>query len=158
MLGKIAGIEENVVVVDLNPEVLKNQTLANHHLVFEDPDKLIVGEVVNIKDGQAYVNLIGELVGERFVGGVIRKPSFGASVKLVSQEKVPLIIGIPEFKENRDLYLGMSPVYPGIKLGVKLNDFFANHFAIFGNTGREHPQAGKINKRTPCRVNCTAFF
>lgn len=135
MLGRITGIEENVVVVELNPEVLKTQTLANRHLIFEDPDKLVVGEVVNIKGGNAYVNLIGELVGDRFVGGVIRKPSFGASVKVVSQEKVPLIIGIPEFQENRDLYLGMSPVYPGIKLGVKLNDLFANHFAIFGNTG-----------------------
>lgn len=135
MLGKINGIEENVVIVDLNPEVLKTQTLANHHLVFEEENKMVVGEVVNIKDGKAYVNLIGELVGDRFVGGVIRKPSFGANVMLVSQEKIPLIIGIPEFKENRDLYLGMSPIYPGIKLGVRFNDFFANHFAIFGNSG-----------------------
>lgn len=135
MLGKITGIEENVVLVELNPEVLKTQTLANHHLVMEDPDKMVVGEVINIKNGVAYVNLIGEFINEKFVGGVIRKPSFGATVRVVSNEKVPLIIGIPEFKENRDLYLGMSPVYPGIKLGVKLNDFFANHFAVFGNSG-----------------------
>lgn len=135
MLGKITGIEENVVLVELNPEVLKTQTLANHHLVMEDPDKMVVGEVINIKGGVAYVNLIGEFINEKFVGGVIRKPSFGATVRVVSNEKVPLIIGIPEFKENRDLYLGMSPVYPGIKLGVKLNDFFANHFAVFGNSG-----------------------
>ena len=71
MLGRITGIEENVVVVELNPEVLKTQTLANRHLIFEDPDKLVVGEVVNIKGGNAYVNLIGELVGDRFVGGVV---------------------------------------------------------------------------------------
>lgn len=135
MLGKISGIEENIVLVTLNPEVLKMQTLANHHLVFEDPDKMVVGEVIHIKDGIAHVNLIGEFVGDRFIGGVIRKPSFGATVRIVSNEKIPLIIGIPEFKENRDLYLGMSPIYPGIKLGVRLNDFFANHFAVFGNSG-----------------------
>ncbi len=135
MLGKISGIEENIVLVTLNPEVLKVQTLANHHLVFEDSDKMVVGEVIHIKDGIAHVNLIGEFIGDRFVGGVIRKPSFGATVRVVSNEKIPLIIGIPEFKENRDLYLGMSPIYPGIKLGVRLNDFFANHFAVFGNSG-----------------------
>lgn len=135
MLGRIIGIEENIVLVELNPEVLKTQTLANHHLVMEDPDKMVVGEVVNIKDGIAHVNLIGEFIGENFVGGVIRKPSFGAVVRVVSNEKVPLIIGIPQYQENKDLYLGMSPIYPGIKLGVKLNDFFANHFAVFGNSG-----------------------
>lgn len=135
MLGKISGIEENIVLVTLNPEILKMQTLANHHLVFEDKDKMVVGEVINIKEGVAHVNLIGEFVGDRFIGGVIRKPSFGATVRVVSNEKIPLIIGVPEFKENRDLYLGMSPIYPGIKLGVQLNDFFANHFAVFGNSG-----------------------
>lgn len=99
--------------------------MANHHLVFENPDKMVVEEVVHIKDGIAHVNLMGEFIGEKFVGGVIRKPSFGAIVCIVSNEKIPLIIGISQFQENRDLYLGMSSIYPGIKLGVKLNDFFS---------------------------------
>ncbi|NLL44808.1 MAG: DUF87 domain-containing protein, partial [Mollicutes bacterium] len=66
---------------------------------------------------------------------VIRKPSFGASIKLISKERIPLIIGVSDYKEDRDLYFGESPVYEGVKIGVNINEFFSNHFAIFGSTG-----------------------
>lgn len=136
MLGTIMGIEENTVLIQLNPEVMKNQNLVNLHVIMEDSEKKIVGEITDIKQGVAYVNLLGEFdQNNKFVVGIIRKPSFGATIKLISREKIPLIIGIDEFKENRDLMLGESPIYTGVKLGVNVNDFFANHFAIFGNSG-----------------------
>lgn len=136
MLGTIMGIEENTALIQLNPEVMKNQNLVNLHVIMEDPEKRIVGEITDIKQGIAYVNLLGEFdQNNKFVVGIIRKPSFGATIKLISKEKIPLIIGIDEFMENRDLLLGESPIYTGVKLGVNVNDFFANHFAIFGNSG-----------------------
>ena len=60
---------------------------------------------------------------------------FKSSVKLVSKEKVNNIIGISDYVEKRDLYLGKSPIYDGVDIGVNINQFFANHFAIFGNSG-----------------------
>ena len=101
----------------------------------EDLDDLIVGEISTIKEGIAYVNLLGEIIDNKFVFGVIKKPSFAASVKLISKEKIPMIISVDNYQENKDLYIGESPIYPGVKIAFNINNFFANHFAIFGSTG-----------------------
>lgn len=135
MLGTITGIEENLILLKLNVELDKIQNLINMYVVFEDEQKLIVGEIIDIKDGIASVNLLGEFINEKFVFGVIRKPSFGSTVKLISKEKIPLIIGSQNYNEREDLILGDSPVYDGINVGVNINSFFNNHFAIFGSTG-----------------------
>ena len=135
MLGTIIGVEEDTVLLKLAINLNEFQSLINLHVVMEDSDKMLVGEIVDIKEGIAYVNLIGELVNNRFVFGVIRKPSFGAKVKLISKEKIPMIISVADYKEREDVYIGESPVYPGVKIGFDINQFFANHFAIFGSTG-----------------------
>lgn len=135
MLGTIIGIEENIVLIRLNIELDKYQSLLNLHVIMEDSQNKIVGEIDNIKDGIAYVNMLGEFHDNKFVFGVIQKPSFGATVKLISKERIPLIIGIDNYKENKHLYLGTSPIYEGVKIGIDINQFFSNHFAIFGSTG-----------------------
>lgn len=135
MLGNIIGIEENVILLKLNIELNKIQNLINMYVVFEEDKHLTVGEIVDIKESIAYINLVGEFINDKFVFGVIRKPSFGSKVKLVSKEKIPLIVGMPNYTENKDLELGNSPIYEGVKIGVNINDFFSNHFAIFGSTG-----------------------
>jgi len=129
------GLEEDTVLVKLNIELKEFQNLVNLHVVMEDDDKIIVGEIANIKDGIAYINLLGEIINNKFVFGVIRKPSFGASVKLISKEKIPMIISVDNYQERKDLYIGTSPIYDGVKIGFNINDFFSNHFAIFGNSG-----------------------
>ena len=135
MLGKIIGIEEDVVLLKLAINLDSIQSLVNVHVVMEDKDKLLVGEISDIKEGIAYINLLGEIINNEFVYGVIRKPSFGASVKLISKEKIPMIISVANYNEKLDTYIGQSPIYDGVKIGFNINDFFANHFAIFGNTG-----------------------
>ena len=135
MLGSIVGIEENAIKIKLSIELNKIQNLVNLHVLMDDGIHKIVGEIVDIKDGYAYVNMLGEIINNKFVFGVIAKPSFGASVKLISKERIPMIIGMPDYKENKDLLLGKSPIYDGVNIGVNINQFFANHFAIFGSTG-----------------------
>lgn len=135
MLGNIIGIQDNVILLKLNVELDKVQNLINMYVVFEEDNKLIVGETIDIKENIAYINLMGEFINGKFVFGVIRKPSFGSVVKLVSKEKIPLIIGMNGYDEKKDLELGESPIYEGIKVGVNINEFFSSHFAIFGSTG-----------------------
>ena len=135
MLGTIIGLEEDQVLLKLNIPLNEFQSLINLHVVMEDADKRIVGEIADIKENIAYINLLGEIKDNKFVFGIIRKPSFGASVKLVSKEKIPMIISIDHYKENEDVYIGESPIYSGVKIGFNINDFFANHFAVFGSTG-----------------------
>lgn len=135
MLGNIIGIEENIVLINLNIDLNRVQNLINLMVIMESEDKKIIGEIINIKDNIAYVNLLGELKQDKFVYGVINKPSFSSSVKLISKEKIPMIISTEEFIENKHLYLGTSPIYEGVKINVEVNNFFSNHFAIFGSTG-----------------------
>ena len=135
MLGTIISIEENIVYVKLNPELKGLGNIANSFIVFESNESNIVGEVINVKENILHVNLIGQIKDNQFVTGISKKPSLDSIVKLVSKEKVPFIIGMPTYHENRDLLLGTSPIYDGIKIGVNVNEFFSKHFAIIGSTG-----------------------
>ncbi|MBR3209958.1 MAG: ATP-binding protein [Bacilli bacterium] len=135
MLGNIIGIEEDTVLLKIAIDLSGYQSLVNVHVVIEDKDKMLVGEIMDIKDGIAYINLLGEIINDEFVFGVITKPSFGANVKLISREKIPMIIGIPNYDEKKDVFIGESPIYPGVRVGFDINSFFSNHFAILGNTG-----------------------
>lgn len=123
MLGAIIGIEEDTVLVKLNIDLNKFQNLVNLHVVMEDANDMLVGEIVDIKDGMAYVNLMGQIINNEFVFGVMRKPSFGASVKLISKEKIPMIISVDNPTERKDVFIGESPIYPGVRIGFNINDF-----------------------------------
>lgn len=135
MLGNIIAIEENTVLINLNVDLNKVQNLINLMVIMECGDKQIIGEIANIKDNTAYINLLGEIKNDKFIYGVVNKPSFASTVKLISKEKISMIISTDEFIENKHLYLGTSPIYEGVKINVEVNDFFSNHFAIFGSTG-----------------------
>ena len=135
MLGMIIGIEEETVLLRLSIDLNTIQSLVNMYVVMEDNDKMLVGEIIDIKDGIAYINLVGEIVDNEFVFGVIKKPSFGANVKLISKEKIPMIVSVSNYEEKKDVYIGESPIYSGVRIGFNINDFFSNHFAIFGNSG-----------------------
>ena len=135
MLGKIVAIEGNIVSVELEIDLTKFQSLLNLHVVMQEPTRTIIGEIVDINAKIAYVNLLGEIINNEFVYGIIKKPSFSATVKLVSKDKLPAIISVDKYDEVKDLYIGESPIYEGVKIGMNINEFFSNHFAIFGNTG-----------------------
>lgn len=135
MLGTIIGIENNVILLEVNMDLTKFQNLINLHVVMEEEERRVVGEITDIIDGVAHINMLGEIINNRFVFGVIHKPSFGANVKLISKERVPLIISVDDYREEKDLYLGKSAIYSNVPIAVNINNFFSNHFAIFGSTG-----------------------
>lgn len=135
MLGNIIGIEGNTVYLRLNAELTDIKNIINLYVNMKDDDIQTVGEIIEINEQVATINLIGEIVDKRFVFGVMRKPSFSSEVSLISKENIGKIIGIPNYQDHKDLYFGTSPIYPEIQVGVNINNFFSNHFAIFGSTG-----------------------
>ena len=135
MLGNIIGFYNNQLLVRLSIELDKFQSIVNLYVIIQDQDSKYVGEVINVKDNIAYVSLLGEFKDEIFIPGVLKNPSFAASVRLISKERMNLIIGVNNYSERRHLYLGNSALYDGLKVGVSINDFFSNHFAILGATG-----------------------
>lgn len=135
MLGKILGIDENQVLLKINLDLEKYPSLIGNHVIMEDTQKRCVGEITDIKEGIAYINLLGEIKNNKFVYGVITKPSFGAVTKVISKERIPLIISADHYEEDKHLTLGKSAIYEDVDINVDINNFFANHFAIFGSTG-----------------------
>ena len=135
MLGRIIGIEDSVVELELNVELDRIQNLNNLYVVMEDANNSVIGEIIGIKGNIARINMVGEIIDGKFVFGVIKGISFNARAKLVPKDKINLIIGIENYDESKHLYLGDSPIYEGVRVGVDLNQMFSGHLAIFGSTG-----------------------
>ena len=111
MIGKVIGVEENIVFVELSEETISKGDLIHRYVYFKNNEKDIVGEIVNLKEKTAEINLVGEMVDEHFVSGVIGKPSFSSKVELIEEEKVKGIISVEDYDDSKDLYLGKSPIY-----------------------------------------------
>lgn len=135
MLGKIISVEENEAKIKLNINLEEIPNLINLYVIMEDNANKIIGEITDIIGDVAKVNLLGKIDGDKFEYGIINKPSFSSTIKLVSKEKMPLIIGVEKVEEDEHLYIGDSPIYTDVPVYVSINKFFSNHFAIFGNTG-----------------------
>ena len=97
-----------------------------------DEKKKILGEIEDISEKIIKVGFLGEIVNGRFVGGVIRKPTLSARIRIITKEELALIIGEDT---PGSMILGNSPLYDDCQIRVDINDLFSNHMAIFGNTG-----------------------
>ena len=132
MLGKVLTITKNSAIVSVNKETVSGiKDLINLHVVFEDSDKKILGEVDSIEQDTIKVSFLGELTDNDFIGGLIKKPSLDANVRIINQEELKILTG----EENRSIRLGVSPLYNEFPLNVSIDELFSNHTAIFGNTG-----------------------
>lgn len=135
MLGKIIGTNENTVLLKLSADLNNTTNLTNMYVLMDSKSSRIVGEIYDINEGIAYINLVGEVINNKFVFGVIKKPDFNAVVKLIPKESVKAIISVSNYNEKQDLYLGKSPIYDDVDIYANIDNFFSNHFSIFGSTG-----------------------
>ncbi len=133
MFGKIKRINNNEVTIE-NTSGKAISSLIGCHVIFLEDSRRIVGEVTYIDEVEAKILLVGEIINNVFNAGIIKKPSGIAPVRVINKDELELIIGKSEIqKEN--LLLGTSSIYKTFNVSVPLNDIFANHLAIIGNTG-----------------------
>lgn len=133
MFGKIKRINNNEVTIE-NTSGKAISSLIGCHVIFLEDSRRIVGEVTYIDEVEAKILLVGEIINNVFNAGIIKKPSGIAQVRVINKDELELIIGKSEIqKEN--LLLGTSSIYKTFNVSVPLNDIFANHLAIIGNTG-----------------------
>lgn len=133
MFGKIKRINNNEVTIE-NSSGKAISSLIGCHVIFLEDSRRIVGEVTYIDEVEAKILLVGEIINNVFNAGIIKKPSGIAPVRVINKDELELIIGKSEIqKEN--LLLGTSSIYKTFNVSVPLNDIFANHLAIIGNTG-----------------------
>lgn len=135
MIGKIFSIEENFVFVKLGLDVSNQPNLINVHVVFSENDTKIVGEIVNIDKDICKIAIVGEIVNNKFVPGINKKPAFRSNVSIIQMNELELVLGSQKITDNTQTYFGLSNVYKNYRINVGINDFFSNHFSILGNTG-----------------------
>ena len=131
MFGKIIYISNNEAHVErLKVGAVTN--IMNMHVIFEDEKKKILGEVEDVSDEIIKIRFLGEIANGKFLGGVIRRPTFNATLRLINREEVGLLVG----EDNSSSFtLGVSPLYDDYPIRVDINDLFSSHMAIFGNSG-----------------------
>ena len=134
MFGKILKVLDNSVFVQ-NISNKAETGLIGYHVNFIEGNKNIVGEIINLDEKEIEINLLGEIVGNMFVSGALRKPSTKSSCRIITKNELEYILGKQNFSNKENVYVGESSIYPGFKVTANLNELFASHFAVLGNSG-----------------------
>lgn len=132
IFGKILYISDNIAHVENISKDTITADLMNIHVIFEDKDQRILGEVIELNDEEIKIRFLGEFVGSRYVNGVIRKPLLSSSLRIINSEELLELVGT---LTNKSFTLGSSATYKGFQICPNINDLFSNHLAIFGNSG-----------------------
>ena len=109
MFGKIVYISDSVAHVLVSGEV--NTNLMNMHVVFEDNNKKVLGEVVDISQELIKINFLGEFIGQIYLGGVIRKPTFDSKIRLITKDELKMIVGN---NDDDTIMIGHSSLYDDV--------------------------------------------
>ena len=134
MFGKIIKVLDNSVFVQ-NISNKAETGLIGYHVNFIEGNKNIVGEIINLDEKEIEINLLGEIVGNMFVAGALRKPSTKSSCRIITKNELEYILGKQNFSNKENVYVGESSIYPGFKVTANLNELFGSHFAVLGNSG-----------------------
>ena len=134
MIGNIIEVLGNRVRVNLAIDITGQNNFLGVHVIFEDNDKKIVGEIVFLDKKECHINIVGEIVGDKFISGINDRPAFKSKVRIITMPELEIILGKQE-KTKDKTFFGLSTVYKNYKINVDTNSFFSNHFAVFGNSG-----------------------
>ena len=174
-IGRITSVGINGVVVDVNSDlgnyintidgILFIGEVGSYVSIYEI-GRTIIAEIIGVDEKvqlanvnelarpnskrQIYLNLIGEIVGDKFCFGVSKMPLIFSTVYMISQKELitMLEVGEEEIRVSAEtdstrkilLTIGKSVVFPDYEVKVNIDKFFGFHFAVFGNTG-----SGKSN-------------
>lgn len=173
-IGKLVSISQRGIVAEMY-ESLGNyiNTMDGVRFVGEvgsyvsiyDIGRTIIGEITGVEEKplltskpmskpnsnrQLNINLIGEIISNKFFFGVSKMPLIFSEVNIISENDLITMLEVldeEEFIEEVEdstraklLSIGSSVIFPDYSVKVNIDRFFGFHFAVFGNTG-----AGKSN-------------
>ena len=134
MFGEIIDIHDDVVILKNTTGQIDTNYL-NIHVIFSDNLRKIVGEIQNISKTEIKILLIGEIIDNKFIGGLVRKPNLSSGCRIIYKSEVELLVGSQDLDNTSSFYIGKSLIYDNFNVTGSFNDFFSNHFAVIGNTG-----------------------
>ena len=134
MIGKIKSLFADSITIELTVDITTLGNILSLHVIIEDQQRKLVGEVTEVSKTEAKVQLIGEITNNVFHAGAINKPTFNSVVRKINEQELKLIISNVD-NSGRNIHVGSMLLYNNYPVDVSVNDFFSNHFSIFGNTG-----------------------
>ena len=173
-IGKLVSISQRGIVAEMY-ESLGNyvNTMDGVRFVGEvgsyvsiyDIGRTIIGEITGVEEKPVLtskpmskpnssrllnINLIGEIISNKFFFGVSKMPLIFSEVNIISENDLITMLEVSDDEEvvneaegstrAKLLPLGSSVIFPDYSVKVNIDRFFGFHFAVFGNTG-----AGKSN-------------
>lgn len=132
MFGKIRYVDDITAVVEIHKENMVVPNLMNLHVIFENSNQKLLGEVKKVDEETVHIDLMGQFENGRFIAGTIKKPTLDSTVRVIEDDELDIILGS---NVQGNLYLGKSAIYSGKDVFIDINDMFSNHLSIFGNTG-----------------------
>ncbi len=132
MFGKILYVSDNSVFIENKGTSDQQGDLLNLHLIFEHGDQKVLGEIIELKEDKIEVKLLGEYVGGKYYNGILRKASLNSTIRVINTEELLELVGK---ESNKNFVLGKSATYKDFNVCPEINDLFANHMCIFGNSG-----------------------
>lgn len=134
MFGEIISFSENIVKVKNLSNKAENNIL-KYYVVFPENDRKIVGEIISITNEEIEIKLVGQIKYDVFSLGVIKKPSFETSCRIITKRELESLLGKQDYSATDTLLIGNSNVYDNYKVTTNINEFLSAHFAVVGNTG-----------------------
>ncbi len=132
MFEKIIYIGDTEVDIKLVEGQAVEGDIMNMPIILEDQEKAILAEIKEMHPDHVKAKMLGELVNGKFIGGILRKPSLTAKIRMLTDSELSYIVG--EYKRG-NMLVGESPFYNSKKIYVELNELFSKHIGIIGNTG-----------------------
>ena len=130
--SKIISIDNEKIVFQVNEEEKVKNNLLNKYIVFTDnSSKKFIGEIYLVNGNLVGSHLLGFIENDKFIFGDMLKPNFNFNISLITKEELDIVFAT----QNDTLNIGTNYVYSNYKMGLDINKFFSNHFAIFGNSG-----------------------
>lgn len=133
MLGKIIQVLGDTVRIQLETNLYDLDNVMGKNVIFEEGEIKIVGEILEGNTTYLDINLIGEMIGDKFIYGSIVKPSFKSPCRIITTEELDIIY--QNDPNTNSISMGSSVIYRDYRISLDVNAFFSNHFAILGNSG-----------------------
>jgi uncharacterized protein len=134
VFGNIIGIEDNKIRI-INLLKKAEIGLVNFHVIFILKDIKYVGVINNISVDYIDVLLIGQIINNCFIPGIVKNPKLESTCRIIMRNELECLLGSQDFVNKNNLLIGNSVIYDNFKITVNKDAFFSNHFAILGNTG-----------------------
>jgi len=132
IFGRILYISDNIAHVENISKDTITADLMNIHVIFEDKEQRILGEIVELNNSEIKIRFLGEYINNKYINGVIRKPLLSSKIRIINGEELLEIVGT---LSDKSIELGTSATYKGFQICPNINSLFSNHLAIFGNSG-----------------------